>query len=398
MLGLLLAAGLLGAGALPVHTWHTAGLASAAPSLASYLVGVLNKLGLYVLARALLTTAAGPTDTQALIVVAGLGALTALAGGVAALTQWSLQRVVAALTVAHTGLAVLAMGAGSSLGLGGGLALVVAQTFGLAAIVLSLYLLWHRTDAKAGWRAQPIALIGYVIGALVLVGVPPWPGFVGQALAYRALLSPGNEWGAVLVLAGIMSALMMALALARLGLREFVSRNARQPVHLWRADALSRVTVAALVVVGLVLALLPGLWLSSLVGPASGLTFAGSWGGIGVVVGAGGRVDDIWPAWLTLLLLAAAMGLGLATLRALGEPGAEAPAARDLQRLGRRLEALAVDEAAFPKTRVGRALAVAADALGNGSLDPYLVLRRVVMLGARGAAYLMRLTLRLLLR
>lgn len=387
---LLVAAGLLGAGAFPFQSWHTAALASANPGSAAFLSVTMNRVGLLLLARTAAAGAGSSPGVEVWQVCAAAGALTALAGSVVAVLQRSGARSLASLSVAQVGLVFLALGSGSRLALGGALALLLAQALGLT-------LTWLAVPALSGLLPRTVAALAFATGSLVVVGAPPFPGFVAQTLVYHGLAGYGANWGTALALALLLTSLLTGLALVRLALRAMAGGRVEPAPRPLAAGGAASITLLALSALAVFLACFPGSWLGGWVAPAADLAVAGGWADAAVVPAPGAQPVVIWSWWLTLalLLVAAGMGLTLSRARRVGEE--PSPAARDLRRVASWLNRLVRGDA-FDKTPESGIFARLANAIDEGHLDTYHGFRYVLSLLARGAALALRLTFRLLLR
>src|SRR5262249_29996803 len=124
------------------------------------------------------------------LLVASIGALTALLGGVIALTQTDLKRVLAYSTISQLGLMFLALGSATSDGLLAGLAVTAAifhlftHAFFKALLFLAagsvMHALGNVIDMRrfSGLRrALPVTHWTFLSGAAALAGVPLLSGF-----------------------------------------------------------------------------------------------------------------------------------------------------------------------------------------------------------------------------
>lgn len=408
MLALLLAAGLVGVAASPLHGWLAYAGRATEPMFAPFFYGVQNKIGLYLLARALISQPADFALAAWAMPLAALGALTVGVAGANALAQRDLRGLVAFLAVGQTGYVLMGLGAGERLGLAGGLFLVLSQTVALVLVLLSVEVVRLRAGTDDPYRLGglarrlPLAAVGFTVGALSLVGVPPWTGFIGQALIYHGALSFNEALGVLLTLAGLLGSTLMAAALARLGGQVFLGERAEGIPFLRPPDGFAQMSVGGLLGCVIALGIAPRLLLDPLVSPIAGLQFTGEWADLAVVSAAGAPPLVVWNSALSLLLL----GLPMATVilaRALRAEEAKdrparllAPVASVARRFSPR------DEAAPPDT--GEPMLITRLWLAwhgwaaAGNLDPYIVARRLLLPSTRFAAAFARLTLRLLLR
>jgi multicomponent Na+:H+ antiporter subunit D len=261
---LMLAVFLLKAGALPFHFWLPDAHSAAPTPISAMLSGVLVKVGVYGILR--MTTLLFP-DGGLLMIVGALGIVSALFGGLAALANDDLKRLLAYSTIANVGLILMGIG----LGTGIGLAAALIHTVNHALIKGSLFLAGgylaerfhthslHRLHGFAGLAPGVTLLFG--IGALALAGLPPTAGFVSKVTLLRA----GWMAGELLLLAGMVLASGLSIVYS---LRVFVRLcwGVESPAiveEIRRSGMERRGALAAALLVVLILGL--GIWPAALV-------------------------------------------------------------------------------------------------------------------------------------
>jgi NADH-quinone oxidoreductase subunit M len=205
----------------PVHTWlppaHTV-----APTAGSVLLAaVLLKMGTYGIVRLVVPTVPGGIATLS-PVLAILGAVAIIWGGLACLVERDLKRLVAYSSVAHMGFVVLALASGSDTGLQAALFGNVAH--GLVAALLffvvgDLKERWGSADlgvVRAGLRdTAPRYGLMLLVGLAAALGLPGLVSFWGEFLALYAAWSPAPDRSATLLRACVVAgAAGLALAAA----------------------------------------------------------------------------------------------------------------------------------------------------------------------------------------
>ncbi len=205
----------------PLHYWLPAAH-SLAPSVVSpWLSALVVKSAAVVLLR---VWAADPAllATAMPQVLGALGAAAVFWGGVAALRQTELKRVVAYSTVAQIGLIMVALplvAAGSADGWVGGAVQAIAHALPKAALLMAVAILaatggGSTLTALAGAAARrPVAVLAVGASAISLIGLPPSGGFVAKWYLLVGSLDTGQWWWAVTVVAG---GLLTAAYLGRL--------------------------------------------------------------------------------------------------------------------------------------------------------------------------------------
>ena len=312
----LLSAALAKAGAMPFHTW-VPDMASVAPApVTAYLPASLDKLlGIYLLAR----ICGGVFDltggAQAVLLV--IGAVTVVAAVMMALVQHDYRRLLGYHAVSQVGYMVLGFGAGTAIGMAGGLFHMLNNAIYKSCLFLAGGAVERETgeadlDRLGGLaKAMPWTFGAALVCSLAISGVPPLNGFVSKWLVYQGLVqrSAGGNWLPALCLAAAMfgSALTMAsfvklLHAMFLGPRSEAVARRTQPVKEAPAPCRAAMTIlaAACVLLGLLgTAVVLPRWLA----PALGLDEIvplGVWQGI--LAGA-------------LLILGVAIGWGVAANR-----------------------------------------------------------------------------------
>jgi len=191
---------------VPVHTWLPDTAAASRPGTSVLLVGVLDKIGTFgmiALCLRLLPDAA----SQARWVLCGLAVLSILWGGLAAIGQKDLMRLVSYTSVSHFGFMVLGVFAMTTQSMTGTIFYMLNHGFGTAALFLVLGFLISRRGAQT-WDAfggvQKVAPV--LAGSLLLAG-----------LAGLGLPGMASFWGEFMVTSGTWQRYPIHAAIAILG-------------------------------------------------------------------------------------------------------------------------------------------------------------------------------------
>src|ERR1035437_2901070 len=222
------------AGVIPFHIWLPAAHPVAPSNISALLSGIVIKTGIYGMARIFLD-ALGVLPAWAGVFVLILGAASAVLGGLYALMEHDLKRLLAYHSIENIG--IILMGLGSALifrTMGhpqlAAVALVAAMfhTLNHAIFKCLLFLgagsVLHSTGTrnmeKLGGliRPMPVTAFCFLIGAVAISGLPPLNGFVSEWLTYQSLLAGFGVTGGLtrilFPIAGSMLALTGALAAA----------------------------------------------------------------------------------------------------------------------------------------------------------------------------------------
>ena len=178
----LVALGLLGGAVaksaqLPLQTWLPDAMEGPTPVSALIHAATMVVAGVYLIFRTAPVFEAAPEvqDTAAII-----GALTLVAAGLIALVQTDIKRVIAYSTMSQIGYMFLAVGIGAY---ATGMFHLLTHAFFKALLFLAAGILIHALAGEQDLRRMgglrrlmPFTYVAFLVGALALVGVPPFSG------------------------------------------------------------------------------------------------------------------------------------------------------------------------------------------------------------------------------
>jgi multicomponent Na+:H+ antiporter subunit D len=233
----------------------------------------MSELGLLGGARVYWTVFAGPFDAHAGAVrglLLGLAVLSMLLGAVMALLQRHLKRMLAYVTVSHGGVVLAAIALLDPKALAGAANLALSQGLLKGGLFLAAGILLQRLDSvdelTLHGRARRFRLLGalFLLAALGLSGVP----FVGTFLGHSMVDDVASDWLPPLIL---IATLVSSAAVLRAGLRVFLGVGAKQDPLLTREPPEQKpepkdvpmpamlIATAALILLGVVMSVVPGL-------------------------------------------------------------------------------------------------------------------------------------------
>ena len=199
---------------VPLHTWLPAMAMGAPAAVTAVLVGL--KLGAYGLIRFAIPLA--PIAARDLHwLLAGFGTVAILYGGVAALAQSNLRRVLAYSSLAHVGLVLLGLASFSVSALQGALLQLLNFSVAAGGGFLVLSFLQRRTGSTditqlgGVMRSMPRLSGFFLLFGLASIGLPGTSGFPGELLIIVAVLHSHTGaglavlFGMVLAAAGFLS-------------------------------------------------------------------------------------------------------------------------------------------------------------------------------------------------
>jgi len=190
-------------GLVPFHGWLPGAYSSAPPGVSILLAGIVTKVsGIYALVRIAQDVLVSDPSLSMILLVAGSASI--VVGAIAAIGQSDLKRMLAYSSISQVGYIVLALGAGTELG-------IVAATFHLFNHAIFKSLLFvdsasvesrlGTTDmGKMGGIGAKMPWTGTTTGIAMLsaAGIPPFSGFWSKLLIVLALWKAGREGFAVL--------------------------------------------------------------------------------------------------------------------------------------------------------------------------------------------------------
>ncbi len=218
MPAVLAAFGLLAAAAgksaqVPMQDWLQRAMAGPTPVSA-----LLHSATLVAAGAILLIRAAPMLPPSGLVAVGVVGGVTTVIGGLMALAERDLKRLLAASTSSQYGLMLVAVGAGVPIA---AVLHLVAHAVIKSTLFLGAGVFQHDQSStamdrlKGAGRARPRIFAGFAVAALALAGIPPLAGFFSKDAVIAASLSaPGFWWLAPFALAGtLLTGAYMARAL-----------------------------------------------------------------------------------------------------------------------------------------------------------------------------------------
>ena len=226
---LLLLFGAMGKSAqVPLHVWLPDAMAGPTPASALIHAATMVAAGVYLVIRAMpIFIASSHENLHAVITI---GVITAVVGGLLAVVQHDIKKLLAYSTISQLGFMFVALGAGST---GAALFHLVTHAFFKSLLFLGAGVIIHATHTQdiremGGLRrALPWTTTTFTIGALALAGLPGLSGFFSKDEILVALVNIPDAYRYGLwekwVLVGLMlfAAGLTAFYMTRLWIRVF---------------------------------------------------------------------------------------------------------------------------------------------------------------------------------
>jgi len=220
-LGLL--AGAMGKSAqVPLHVWLPDAMAGPTPASALIHAATMVAAGVYLVARALpLFHAAAP---WVLVFVMFVGASTSAVGGILAMVQYDIKKVLAYSTISQLGYMFIALGAGSEVA---ALFHLTTHAFFKSLLFLGAGVIIHATHTQdiremgGLGKTMPWTTGTFLFGALALSGVFPFSGFWSKDDILMTLWTQGTWWSLATLVVALLVAAMTAFYMTRVAIRVF---------------------------------------------------------------------------------------------------------------------------------------------------------------------------------
>jgi NADH-quinone oxidoreductase subunit L len=211
---LLLVAAVAKSGQVPLHVWLPDAMAGPTPVSALIHAATMVTAGVYLIARAYPLFEHAPVT---MVVVAVIGAITALLAATVGLVQWNIKRVLAYSTVSQLGLMFVAAGVGAFTA---GIFHLITHAFFKALLFLAAGAVIHALHGEEDMRYMgglrnrlPLTFATFAIGAAAISGVPLLSGFFSKEEIISAAFANNLLLGLVTLVVTLLTAFYMFRAL-----------------------------------------------------------------------------------------------------------------------------------------------------------------------------------------
>ncbi len=218
----LIALGLLGGAVaksaqIPLHTWLPDAMEGPTPVSALIHAATMVTAGVYLIVRTHVLFQYAPHVQDA---AAALGAVTLLMAGLIALVQNDIKKVIAYSTMSQIGYMFVAAGIGAY---SAAMFHLMTHAFFKALLFLAAGIIIHALTGEQDIRKMgglgkklPHTQRAFLVGALALVGIPPFAGFFSKDGIVDATLARGDWFGYLLFAATVTGAFLTGLYTFRL--------------------------------------------------------------------------------------------------------------------------------------------------------------------------------------
>ncbi|MBX2988138.1 MAG: NADH-quinone oxidoreductase subunit L [Bdellovibrionaceae bacterium] len=201
---------------IPLYVWLPDAMAGPTPVSALIHAATMVTAGVYMIVRLNAMFIAAPNT---MMVIAVIGAATAVFAATIGMTQWDIKKVLAYSTVSQLGYMFLAAGVGA---FGAAMFHLMTHAFFKALMFLGSGSVIHAMHEEQDIRKMgalkkymPITHFTFFLGWLAIIGMPPFAGFFSKDLILeKAFASPLGH--PLLWAAGVLGAVMTAFYMTRL--------------------------------------------------------------------------------------------------------------------------------------------------------------------------------------
>ncbi|MCK2035124.1 Na+/H+ antiporter subunit A [Microbacterium sp. SSW1-49] len=200
----------------PFHFWLPGAMAAPTPVSAYLHAAAMVKAGIYLIARfAPIFAFSAPWRP----IVITLGIVTMLLGGIQALRETDLKRILAFGTVSQLGFFAVVVGYGTQAAALAGLALVIGHALFKSALFLIVGVIDRQLSTRdinelsGVGRQAPVMATAAFISVASMAGVAPTIGFVAKESTLTALLDDalaGSPWGLVAIIGVVLGSMLTA--------------------------------------------------------------------------------------------------------------------------------------------------------------------------------------------
>ena len=195
---------------IPLFTWLPDAMAGPTPVSALIHAATMVTAGIYLIARSSVLFVLSPVTMNIILAV---GAVTALIGGIIAIYQNDIKKILAYSTVSQLGFMFMALGLGS---FSGAMFHLTTHAFFKALLFLAagsvIHALGNEQDIRkmGGLRKKiPFTFALFIIGTIAISGIPPFAGFFSKEMILTAAYEHGMGMGILATAISLMTTIYM---------------------------------------------------------------------------------------------------------------------------------------------------------------------------------------------
>jgi NADH-quinone oxidoreductase subunit L len=195
---------------LPLFTWLPDAMAGPTPVSALIHAATMVTAGIYLVARSSVLFVLSPVTMNIILVI---GVLTAIVGGVIAIFQHDIKKILAYSTVSQLGFLFMALGLGA---FSGAMFHLTTHAFFKALLFLAagsvIHALSNEQDIRkmGGLRKKiPITFMLFLIGTIAISGIPPFAGFFSKEMILTSAYEHSLVMGIIATFISLLTTIYM---------------------------------------------------------------------------------------------------------------------------------------------------------------------------------------------
>ncbi len=206
------------AGLFPLHTWLPDAYCTAPSAVSALIAPLMTKVAAYVMIRVMFTVFQPHFSVEIVPVFAILGWLSVFAifwGGIKALAQTDLKRMLVYVVVAEVGYIVIGVSVANRMGLTGAILHIMNDAVMMACLFLVVGAILYKTGTREIHQLRhlnkkmPFTMAAFTITALSMVGIPPACGFFSKWYLILGTIEAGQwVWAAALLCSSLINAVL----------------------------------------------------------------------------------------------------------------------------------------------------------------------------------------------
>lgn len=206
------------AGLFPLHTWLPDAYCTAPSAVSALIAPLMTKVAAYVMIRLLFTVFQPNFSVNMVPVMPILGWLSVMAifwGGIKALAQTDLKRMLVYVVVAEVGYIVIGVSVANRMGLTGAILHIMNDAVMMACLFLVVGAILYKTGTRDIHQLRhlnkkmPFTMAAFTITALSMVGIPPACGFFSKWYLILGTIEAGQwVWAAALLCSSLINAVL----------------------------------------------------------------------------------------------------------------------------------------------------------------------------------------------
>jgi len=206
------------AGLFPLHTWLPDAYCTAPSAVSALIAPLMTKVAAYVMIRLLFTVFQPNFSVNMVPVMPILGWLSVMAifwGGIKALAQTDLKRMLVYVVVAEVGYIVIGVSVANRMGLTGAILHIMNDAVMMACLFLVVGAILYKTGTREIQQLRhlnkkmPFTMAAFTITALSMVGIPPACGFFSKWYLILGTIEAGQwVWAAALLCSSLINAVL----------------------------------------------------------------------------------------------------------------------------------------------------------------------------------------------